>query len=118
MSRPVPVAVPARYCLPMALDFRIVGALEVAEDSFGPPCSSSLLLVGFGSRGTRGRVGRFAAEDEQQRLLMRERHPVCLPGVALDLGGERVVAAAGLVSAIAGERLVHDFLAGKLRRPT
>jgi hypothetical protein len=114
LSRPVPVAVPARYCLPMALDFRIVGALEVAEDSFGPPCSSSLLLVGFSSCGTsgRGQPGRFAAEDEQQRLLMRERHPVCLPGVALDLGGERVVVAgASLVSAVAGERLVHDCLA-------
>ena len=55
LSRPFPVAVPARYRLPMALDFRIVGALEVAEDSFGPPRSSSLLLVGFSSCGTRGR---------------------------------------------------------------
>jgi hypothetical protein len=32
--------------------------------------------------------------------------------VALDLGGERVVVAgASLVSAVAGERLVHDCLA-------
>ena len=44
-------------------------------------------------------------EDEQQRLLMRERHPGP-PGVALDLGGERVVVAArAFVSAVAGEVL-------------
>src|ERR1700704_6434635 len=100
----------------MVPDFRIAGPLEVAEGSYRPPCSSSLLLVGFSSCGTRGRgqPGRFAAEDEQQRLLMRERHPVCLPGVALDLSGELVVAGAGLVSAVAGERLVHDFLARRL----
>jgi hypothetical protein len=34
--------------------------------------------------------------------------------VALDLGGELVVAGAGLVSTVAGERLVHDFLARRL----
>ena len=31
-SRAIPVSIPARYRLPMALDFRILGPLEVAED--------------------------------------------------------------------------------------
>jgi hypothetical protein len=54
-------------------------------------------------------AGSVRREDEQQRFVMRERHPVCLRRVALDLGGERlVVAGAGLVSAVAGESLVHD----------
>jgi hypothetical protein len=40
---------------------------------------------------------------------------VRLPGVASDVGGERiVVAGVGLVSAFAGERSVHDFLAARL----
>jgi hypothetical protein len=48
--------------------------------------------------------------------MIRERHPVCLPRVALDFGTEPiVVSGAGFESAVAGERLVHDFLAGEAR---
>src|SRR5262249_15827425 len=84
---------------------------------FIPP-PSCLLLLWFAWCGRRGRgqPAQFAAEDDEQRLLLRERHPVCTPGVALDFSGEAVVVVgAGFESAVAGERLVHDFLAGEAR---
>jgi hypothetical protein len=62
--------------------------------------------------------GQFVqlAKNELQRPVMGECHPVRLPGVASDVGGERiVVAGVGLVSALAGERSVHDFLVARLR---
>jgi hypothetical protein len=67
-------------------------------------------------RGVVGSPRQLSAEDEQQRLVIRERHPVGLPRVALDFGSEPiVVSGAGFESAVAGERLVHDFLAGEAR---
>jgi len=79
---------------------------------------NSLLLrfcCGLWSRGDRGRSCQLGVEQEQQRFVVRERHPVGLPGVTPNLCGESdVVAGPGDESAIAGERLVHDSLAPRL----
>ena len=80
---------------------------------------ASLLLrfcCGLWSRGDRGRSCQLGVEQEQQRFVVRERHPVGLPGVTPNLCGESdVVAGPGDESAIAGERLVHDSLAPNVR---
>ena len=55
-------------------------------------------------------------EQEEQRFVVRERHPVGLPRVTPNLSGEtNVVGGPGDESAVAGERLVHDFLATEAR---
>ena len=80
---------------------------------------ASLLLrfcCGLWSGGDRGRFCQLSVEQEQQRFVVRERHPVGLPGVTQDLCGESdVVGGPGDESAVAGERLVHDFLATEAR---
>ena len=74
---------------------------------------TSLLLrfcCGLWSREDRGRSCQLGVEQEQQGFVVRERHPVSLPGVAPNLCGESdVVGGPGDESAVAGERLVHDF---------
>ena len=76
---------------------------------------ASLLLrlcCGLWSREDRGRPCQLGVEQEQQGFVVRERHPVSLPGVAPNLCGESdVVGGPGDESAVAGERLVHDLLA-------
>jgi hypothetical protein len=80
---------------------------------------ASLLLCfccGLWSRGDRGRSCQLGVEQEQQRLVVRERHPVDIPGVTPNLCGESdVVGGPGDESAFAGERLVHDSLATEAR---
>src|SRR5712672_2803253 len=80
---------------------------------------ASLLLrfcCGLWSREDRGRSCQLGVEQEQQRFVVRERHPVGLPGVTPNLCGESdVVARLGDESAVAGERLVHDALATQAR---
>ena len=52
---------------------------------------SSLLLrfcCGLWSRGDSGRSCQLDVEQEQQRFVVRERHPVGLPGVTQNLRGE------------------------------
>jgi hypothetical protein len=52
---------------------------------------------------------QLGAKDEQQRLVVRERHGVCLPRVALDCSDESVlVLGAGLEPAVAMNHFVHD----------
>ncbi len=64
------------------------------------------------------RVPTSPCGRSQERFVGCERHPVGLPGVAPDLGGESdVVGSPGDESAVAGESLVHDFLATEARNP-
>jgi len=49
------------------------------------------------------------AEGEHQRLVVRERHAVCVPCVTTDFGDETVlVLCAGLEPAFAMKHLFHD----------
>jgi hypothetical protein len=72
-----------------------------------------LLLIRLSCSVARDRGRRFlvqfGAEGEQQRLVVRERHPVGLPRVALDFRDEPIlVPGAGLEPAVALNHLVHD----------
>ena len=68
------------------------------------------------SREDRGRSCQLGVEQEHQRFVVRERHPVGLPGVTQNLCGESdVVGGPGDESAVACERLVHDLLATEAR---
>ena len=61
-------------------------------------------------RGRRLRA-EFGAESEQQRFVVRERHAVHLPSVALDLRDEVVlVLGAGFEPAVAMKHRVHKPL--------
>ncbi len=56
------------------------------------------------------------AEGEQQRLVVRERHAVCVPRVTTDFGDEAVlVLCAGLEPALAMKHLVPRLLAPNVR---
>jgi hypothetical protein len=63
---------------------------------------------GLCSRGDHGQSRQLGVEKEQQRFVVRERHPVGFTGVTPNLGGESdVVGGPGDESAVAAERLVH-----------
>src|SRR5262249_148916 len=93
-------------------------AASIAEGATGIHAASLPLLFCCGrwSRRDRGRFCELGVEQEQQRFVVRERHPAGLPGVTLNLCGEsHVVGGPGDESAVAGERLVHDSLATEAR---
>jgi len=68
------------------------------------------LLLGFQwPPGDGGHSCELGVEQNQQCFVVRERHPVGLPGVTANLFGESdVVVRLGDESAVAGERSVHD----------
>ena len=77
----------------------------------------SFFCCGLWSRGDRGRSCQLGVEDEQQRLVVRERHAVGLRGVAHDRRDEPfLVRCAGVEPALAREHPLHTHR-GEARYP-
>jgi hypothetical protein len=103
----------------MLAEHRLASHFSSDTDPVFASSAASLLLrfcCGLWSRGDRGRSCQLGVEQEQQSFVVRERHPVDLPGVTPNLCGESdVVGGPGDESAVTDERLVHDFLATEAR---
>src|SRR5258707_15348980 len=89
---------------------------ELLSSSVGSPASVTGIRVaswllrlrcGLWWRGERRRSCQLGVEQKQQRFVVREQHPVDLPGVTPNLCGESdVVGGLGGESLVGGERLV------------